>query len=474
MRVRILFLFSLVLNAVLGVALVTWVASRPKDLPRAARPIEVTSNTRPISIVKTNVMVRPRSFSWQEVESPDYAVYVANLRAIGMPATTIRDIIVADVEQLFSKRHRDEALKQDIEWWRATPSYEAHSNALARTHDIDAERVELLTRLLGPDWNKGRAQPEPAPLALAGPVLGNLPDDVKATVQDIAARSQARVSAYLAQVQANGQEASGVELARMREETRQQLAAVLSPQQLEEFLLRYSENAIRLRRELSGLNPTPDEFRALFRSTDQIDRDLQLRAAGADPASQRARQALEQQRLVGIRNALGPERFAVYQAINDPVYRDALAVAQQAGAGEDTARSLYEITRVTSAEISRIQNDPQLSDTQKQQQIRDVEAEQQRVRAAVLGETPTPETAPAAATAAAPEQRLYTHATEIGETLPFLAVRFGVSMDALREANPGLNFSRLPPRTPVNIPPPGTGRPPSLGGPPLPPPVQRR
>jgi len=93
----------------------------------------------------------------------------------------------------------------------------------------------------------------------------------------------------------------------------------------------------------------------------------------------------------------------------------------------------------------------------------------------VLGEAPAAETAApnAAATAPTAEPRLYSHALEIGETLPFLAVRFGVSMDALREANPGVNFNQLlRPGTPVNIPPPGTGTPPPLGGAPLP--IQRR
>ncbi|HTD65881.1 MAG TPA: LysM domain-containing protein [Candidatus Limnocylindria bacterium] len=478
MRVRIIFLFSLVLNAALGVALITWLASAPENKPRVVRPINFAAvNGRQAPIVKTNVLVRPRSFAWQEVESPDYVVYVENLRLLGMPATTVRDIIVADVEQLFAKRQREEAAKQDIEWWRSTPSYEAESNALARTHDIDAERIELLTKLLGPDWNKGRAQNESSPLALAGPVLGNLPEDVKTNVLDIASRSQARVASYLSQLQASGQEPNASDLAKMREETRQQLAAILSPQQLEEFLLRYSENANRLRRDLTGFNPTPDEFRAMFRATDSIDRDLQSRAADDDPASQRARQSLEQQRLLAIRNALGPERFAAYQTINDPAYRDALAVAQQVGGGDEAARALYDISKATTDEINRIRNDTRLTDAQKQQQLREAELEQQRARALVLGETPAAETgAPGSSATAAVEPRLYAHPTEIGETLPFLAVRFGVSMDALREANPGLNFSRLPPGTPVNIPPLGTGTPPPLGGTPLPilPPGLRR
>src|SRR2546421_2333959 len=100
-RVRIIFLFSLVLNVALGVALITWLASAPENKPRVVRPFSAASlNSNGIRFIsKTNILIRPRAFSWQEVESPDYAVYVENLRALGMPDTTVRDIIVADVDQ---------------------------------------------------------------------------------------------------------------------------------------------------------------------------------------------------------------------------------------------------------------------------------------------------------------------------------------------------------------------------------------
>ena len=41
---------------------------------------------------------------------------------------------------------------------------------------------------------------------------------------------------------------------------------VLSPEQLDEYLLRYSRCANTLRNELRGLNVSPEEFRSLFRA----------------------------------------------------------------------------------------------------------------------------------------------------------------------------------------------------------------
>ena len=449
MRARTILLVSIVLNVALGAALLTWLATAPRNIPRVVRPLNAAAlSTNNIRIIKTNILVRPHTFTWQEVESPDYAVYVENLRAIGMPDATVRDIIVADVDQIFAARRRANAAQQDVEWWRSTASVEAQTNALARAHALDAERAALLTRLLGPDWDKGRSEFETVPLALAGPVLSSMSDELKASVQSIAERSTKRMRDYLGAKQSSGEAVSAVELARLREETRQQLAAILSPLQLEEFLLRYSENAVRLREELNGFEATPEEFRALFRATDSIDRDIQLRYSGDRPADQRQRAALELQRFAAVQKAVGVERFNDYQMARDPAYQESVATAREVGGGPEVAQSLYEIKIATAEELARIRNDASLTGEQKQQLMRETELEQMRARALALGEQP-PE--PVVATPEQPQIR--THAVHAGEHLGIIALRYGVGVRAILEANPGVDINAVPPGTVIAIPP---------------------
>ena len=57
-------------------AAVTESADQPPNAPRAPAPAEP---------------------GWAQLESSDYVSYVANLRRIGCPEQTIRDIIVADI-----------------------------------------------------------------------------------------------------------------------------------------------------------------------------------------------------------------------------------------------------------------------------------------------------------------------------------------------------------------------------------------
>ena len=77
-----------------------------------------------------------------------------------------------------------------------------------------------------------------------------------------------------------------MEVAKLRQQTRDELAHLLSPPQLEEFLLRYSQDANDLRAEFGQLrffNQTPDEFRAVFRATDPFDQRIQLLADANRP-----------------------------------------------------------------------------------------------------------------------------------------------------------------------------------------------
>jgi hypothetical protein len=77
----------------------------------AATPLATTS-------VVTNTVVR--EISWQQVESPDYREYIANLRAIGCPEETIRDIINADVNKLYDEKKKlARGAPKKFEYWKA-------------------------------------------------------------------------------------------------------------------------------------------------------------------------------------------------------------------------------------------------------------------------------------------------------------------------------------------------------------------
>lgn len=452
MRWRALLLVSLGLNVALaGVFLL---ARAHRTGPNAASLAGADGSTG-TSLVRTNVLIRRQFFSWREVESPDYPTYIANLRDIGCPESTIRDIIVADVNQLYALKRATEVVTAEQQWWRAEPDPEVVKAAEDKLAALEVERRSLLTRLLGPNWELTEpdqiALQRPQTLALDGPVLGLLPADVKQAVRQIAARQRQKTQAYLDAQQREGKAPSLAELARIRQDAREDLAKVLSPAQLEEFLLRFSENAQALRASLSQLkyfNATPEEFRSLFRATDQFDQQIQLYYSGDDANSVQQRAALEQQREDAIKNSLGEKRYADYQRLQDPLYRDALATATDASVPQ-AAGPLYEIAKAAAEERNRIQADPTLTPQQKDIALKQTALEQAKANALVMGQKLPPDTS---APPPPPPLPSVPHVVEPGENLYMLSLRYGVSLQDLVNANQSLDFGQVKPGDLINVP----------------------
>ena len=68
---------------------------------------------------QTSANIRNPNFGWQTVESADYREYIANLRAVGCPEETIRDIIRADVKKLYEQKRKEvRRAAPRFEYWK--------------------------------------------------------------------------------------------------------------------------------------------------------------------------------------------------------------------------------------------------------------------------------------------------------------------------------------------------------------------
>lgn len=450
MRWRAIALLSLGANLILAVA---WFgAAPPGTSTRIASHALAQGSTN--DAVRTNIVVRRQFFSWRELESPDYPTYIANLRDIGCPEQTIRDIIIADVNSLFARRRATELVTPDQQWWRSEPDPYLVQEAVSKAAALEEERRSLLSSLLGSDWETGDLISLPRPnrpgIVLDGPVLGSLPLETKEALQEINARSQERLQEYLEARMREGKNADSSELVKLRQQTREDLARVLAPNELEEYLLRYSQNAAELRTEFGQLkyfNASPDEFRSVFRATDAIDQRIQG-ISGAEPNSVQARKALEDERENAIKLALGPKRYEEYRNLQDPIYRDALAQAEEAGA-PGTAHLIYQVNLAAALEQGNIASNANLTASQKALAQQQAELEQMTANALATGQEVLPDGPPPVPTA--PTRRTYT--MRPGDNVAVVSLIYGVPVSAIRQANPNINFRRLKPGDVLQIPP---------------------
>ena len=445
MRWRVLLFLSLLANVLLAAGLVVFV--RRTSAAGSIASVEDTNSPT----IKTNVVLRREFLSWAHVESPDYAVYIANLRSIGCPEQTIRDIIIADVDALYARRRATEIITPTQEWWRSEPNPAVVKLAADKLIALDMERRALLTKLLGTAWEGGDLVSLPRPsrpgIVLDGPILGTLPTETKQAVADISARAEERMQAYIDSMRNAGKTPDPAEMARLRQQTRTELAGVLAPAQLEEYLLRYSQTGNNLRAELGKLkffDATPDEFRSIFRVTDPLDQQIQLLGTGTDPATVTQRNSLLQQRDDALRLALGADRFRQYQLLQDPLYQQAVATAIQNG-DPGSADALYGISLVAQNDQNAIQSNTNLTDAQRAIYLKQLELNQLKASSGVPT-APEPTPPPPA------PQPSQSHVMGNTETVEALARLYGLSMTEMQAANPNLDLSTVGPGDTIHIP----------------------
>jgi hypothetical protein len=338
------------------------------------------SGTNPPPRVPKSIASADKKFGWQDVTNEIYADYILALRSIGCPEKQVRGIVVSDVNELFDKRRLEHAIRTDSQWWKAETFMGILPMQNLAGANFDEERRALLTKILGEGWDDSIKLPSlnGSAVNLTGPVLGALPADTWNTVQEICQRSMDRHIAYQNARINEGVAPDNIELAKLRNQTREDLAKVLTPEQLEEFLLRYSHNSSKLRQDMRGLDLSPDEFRKVFRSIDTLEHQMQLDYGGPETLSQKQREQFEAQRDRGIREALSPQRYQQYAGTKDPLYKQAQLLAAQYGMNSKAVQPLYEMHKTIETKRLQISQNPALNPEQRAQALQSLGTEQQQ------------------------------------------------------------------------------------------------
>jgi hypothetical protein len=359
------------------------------NIAAMAAPVPA-SNAAPVTAMKTNSPpARPakvipsadKKFGWQDLTNDTYLEYLAGLRSVGCPEKQIRNIVVSDVSELFDKRRLEQAVKNDSQWWKAETFMGILPMQNVAGSNFDEERRVLLTKLLGENWDDTIKLPSlnGSAVNLTGPVLGALPSELYNSVPEICARSIDRHQAFLNARMNDGGAPDNVEMAKLRDQTRQDLAKILTAEQLEEFLLRYSHNASKLRQEMRGLDLAPEEFRKMFRATDAFEHQMQLDYGGPEALSPRQREQFQAQYDRAIREVLTPQRYVQYMSTKDPLYKQAQLTAMQYGMNGRAVQQLYEIHKNLEVKRNQIAQNTALSAEQRAQELQNVSIEQQQL-----------------------------------------------------------------------------------------------
>jgi hypothetical protein len=327
-------------------------------------------------MTRTSSVVRYVNITWAQIASSNLTAYITNLQAVGCPKDTIRDIILAEVNQSFARSRATEVLTPDQQWWKTEPDPAVAHDARAQLRQLEIARRGTINSLLGPNWETETdvAAWVESNYGLTGPHLGTLPPEIKRGLYDLVARTQAQMA---------GQ--NPAEAARVLQNERTQLQTWLTPVALNEYLLRYSTTAAQLRADTRGVNYSAEQFQNLFAAIDPILLEPDYYYRGEDPDLLARQRALQAQYDGALQQALGSQTYHALRLNQDPLYLSIAAAAQQTGISAQNVTKLYQINRVTQAELDRIRNDATLSPDEKIEALAATRTEQQKAIQELLG-----------------------------------------------------------------------------------------
>ena len=247
----------------------------------------------------------------------DLPTLIARLRAAGFPPAVIRSIVAAEIGERFAARRKELTAQQsETSFWKNQRFSSFDPKVTAALRALSREQTDLVKQLLGPEASPAN---DVMRASLAGR-FGNLPPEKIDQLQSILSDYSEMRSPIYAATNGVWLPEDRAKLALLDKEQRVDLAALLIPQELEEYDLRNSSTASQLRYQLATFNPTEAEFRAIFKIQQAFDDQY---GSPMTMTMEQRRQATEAQKqlLPQFQTVLAPDRFAAYQQAIDPAYQ---------------------------------------------------------------------------------------------------------------------------------------------------------
>lgn len=390
MNSRNLLALSLAANVALGLAVAVVAPQRlaAPQPPAGPRPPGVT---RPAPAPKhapapAAAPAGPRQFHWAQIESEDYRQYMANLRALECPERLIRDLIVADLDELYETRRQSVKVERLPPWAGFDRQQAAVMTFRQQFHALKEEQRAVTTELLGYPWDR-EAMETYCREEVAAVLLGYLTPEQAMQVVGL-------LEAYMRYAQWIQESVQGILLPEDRAkleavavELESRLAAILNPAQLEELLLRlqifpalFEDNHFEAA-EFTGAEVR--EFARLSRQfTDPIREGL-LRVRELDEEERERREFILE---AALADALGPEKAADLKRARDERFRDTLAFTRERRLPRQTAVKTYEILSAAEQEANRLQADTQIAPADRRARLAELQVATAATLTQVLGQ----------------------------------------------------------------------------------------
>ena len=331
----------------------------------AAHPQQVVTNT----VVK--------QMTWETVEAPSYLDYIDNLRRIGCPEETIRDIILADVNKLYKTKRREASGQKKFEYWKGSGMFGigVDKENIEATRELNAERDELLKQLGIESSFESEMSLILNPLQQS---LGFLPEQKQVAVMKELQGIQSRI----AELSEDG--SADIEMVwKAQRETEESIKGMLSEDEYTGYLLRRSNTAHQLRSQIAGFDPSEEEFRTVFKLKRAFDEEYGEIGINLDLLEEqlKAQKTLNEQ----IRQSLGDERYADYERAQDYQFQQIHSSLKKADLGTGEAIQVYDMQKVAQDAAVQLRGNQTLNEAERRERLRQIRNETESAIQQVVG-----------------------------------------------------------------------------------------
>jgi hypothetical protein len=378
-----LLIVSLALNVVAGFFIFGGVQSMEEiplgqALPATDSPLGQAA-AHPKQVV-TNTVVK--QMTWETVEASSYLNYIDNLRRIGCPEETIRDIILADVNKLYKTKRREASGQKKFEYWKANTMFGMGMDKenIEATRELNAERDELLKQLGIESSLESEVSQMLNPLEQ---ILGFLPEQKQLAVL----KEMQSIKTRIAELSEDG-ELDMEMMQQAQKEMEKSIKGILSEEEYTNYLLRMSPTANQIRSQIAGFDPSEEEFLSVFKLTHAFSEsyDTEFGSPRDENVERRdQRNAAQEQLNDQIRQSLGDERYADYERAQDYKFRQIHSSLKKANLGTGEAIQVYDMQKVAQDAALQLRGNQTLNEAERRERLRQIRNETESAIQQVVG-----------------------------------------------------------------------------------------
>jgi len=337
------------------------------------------------SIESNAVVTNQIPFRWAQLESEDFRIYIANLRAAHCPERIIYDLVFHDLERLYSSREAARP-SSDLFWKPSRVREAVREETQKRRRQTDLEKRAVMRELLGVWWSKQAWEfwYDSFWADIAEILVGFLTNE-----QVLEA-----LTVYFDMQAASSQLSSQCELCSEADETARQetayqrmasaFAEITSPAELEEMALRIC---------LVERNLDEDTTRAGFRFRNGTEvRDFAKLVNRFQPFfskellhNQDDDEARQAQLQSEVKALLGEDRYAVFERSQNAGYQEIWQFGQEQHLPQETILKAWQVREATEREFSNLTERTDLSPAERAAAWVEVRQQTQTALAALLG-----------------------------------------------------------------------------------------